>query len=172
MAKESAASPQEQKAKAKLGLKTILVVLGVLLLQGGTFTLTKIMFSGPKSAGATSPIEDTVQSTNQDMAEVSLAEDFRVSKFVGTKAQIMVTMSVSAKVSKEKQSQLQDLVTNHSTEILDTVRVLVSSADPEHIKDPRTEVIKREIKSGVEKIIGEGLIEEILLPGWQPFDAD
>lgn len=172
MAKEAAASVQEQKPKGKLGLKTILLIAAVFLMEAGTITVFKVMGNGPGKVGATSPIEETVQSSNQDMAEVMLAEDFRVSKFVGTKAQIMVTMSVSAKVSKDQQAQLQDLVTSHSTEILDTVRVLVSSADPEHIKDPQTEVIKREIKTGVEKIIGEGLIEEILLPGWQPYDAD
>ena len=36
----------------------------------------------------------------------------------------------------------------------------------------KLEVIKRGIKTHIEEIIGEGLIEEILLPVWQSYTAE
>ena len=172
MAEDTTASPEEQKPQKKLPLKTILIVIAVLLMEGATITIVKVFFAGPSSADAANVIEDTTETPNVDMAEVILAEDFVANKYVGTKARIIVNMDVSAKVEKVNQKKLETLVTEHKTEILDTIRTLVSGADAEHIRDSQLQVIKREIKTGVEKIVGPDLVDEILLPGWQPYASD
>ena len=83
-----------------------------------------------------------------------------------------VILEIARRGARHPECQLDQNVSEHSKEILNSVRVLVSSAQPDQIKDPKLEVVKRKIKSGVEEIVGEGLIEEVLLPVWQVFIAD
>ena len=163
----------EQKPKGKLPIKTIIIILGVLLLEGGTIGVFMAFKGGPSEAGASSdPIVDTQDPEQKQMAEVVLAEDFTIDNYTAGRSRIVIRCSVAAKVSQENQVKLQDLVTSHQTEIKDTIRTLVSSAQPDHLRDSKKQVIKREIKTGMEEIIGEGLIEEILLPDWQSYQQE
>ncbi len=164
---------EEQKPKRKLPLKTIIVILGVLLLEGGTIGVFMAFKGGPSEAGASNEsIVETQDPTEKQMAEVVLAEDFTIDNYTAGRSRIVIRCGVAAKVSLENQLKLQELVTAHKTEIKDTIRTLVSSAQPDHLRDSKKQVIKREIKTGMEDIIGEGLIEDILLPDWQSFQQD
>ncbi|MBN1846412.1 MAG: hypothetical protein JW810_12055 [Sedimentisphaerales bacterium] len=172
MAEETPVSPEEQKKKSKLPLKTIIIIVGVLLMEGGTISMFMVFKGGPAPAEGTDPISDTAQVQTKECAEVVLAEDFSVDNYIGGKTRLVINMRICAKVDKAKAAELEPLVEGHKTEIMDAVRTLVSSAQPDQIKDPKLQVIKREIKTGVEKIIGEGLLDEILVSNWQSYTAD
>jgi len=168
----SAAAPEEQKPKRKLPIKTLLVILGVLLLEGGTITIVMAIRGGPSPAAATTAIENTQESQTKTMGEVVLAENFNIDNYLQGRSRIMVTLEVTAKVEKEKQELLAAQVLEHKTEIKDKIRSLVSSSDPEHLRDPSLQVIKREIKASMDKIVNEGLIAEVLIPSWQTYPQD
>ena len=172
MAEQMPVAAEEQKPKSKLPIKTLLIILGVLLLEGGTIFVFMVSKGGPQPAEATDPVAETEETQNNLLAEVSLVEDFSVDNYVGGKTRIVVTMEISAKVEKSNQEKLQLLVDENKKEIMDSIRTLVASAQPDQIKDPKKQVMKREIKIGVEKIIGEGLIERILTPAWQSYPTD
>jgi flagellar basal body-associated protein FliL len=167
--KEATPLGDEQIPKKKLPIKTLLIILGVLLLEGGTITVVMRLRGGPAPAEATTSIGDTKESENKDMAEVVLAENFSIDNYLQGRARIMVTLEITAKVEKTKQDLLTTQVEEHKTEIKDKIRSLVSSADPEHLRDPNLQVIKREIKASMEQIVDEGLIVEILMPFWQTY---
>jgi len=168
---DEAATNEEQKPKSKLPFKTIIIVLGVLLLEGGTIGVFMLK-DDPQPSAATEPIENTQESTKSDMAEVILAETFNVDNWTAGRSRILVTLEVTAKVKKDNVDKLNEAIEKHKTEIKDRIRTLVSSAPLEHIKDPDVQVLKRETKAGLEQILGEGLIEEILLPTWQSMPTD
>ena len=172
MAEEAPVTPEEQKTKPKLPLKTIIIILAVLLLEGGTITVFMVSKGGPTPAEGTNPIEGDTQVDLKEYAEVTLAESFNVDNYMGGKTRLVITMEVCAKVTKEKGDEFKGLVEAHKTEIKDTIRTLVASAQPDQIKDPKLQVIKREIQTSVEKIVGEGVIQEILVSSWQSYTAD
>jgi flagellar basal body-associated protein FliL len=156
---------EEQKPKGKLPLKTILVIAGVVLMEGGTIAVLK-MTQKPLPVEASEPIVQVPENPNKDSAEIALA-DGSVDNYVSGRSFIRVTLEVHAKVKKDKQQQLTDMVTTHKTEVRDQIRYLVSSSQPEDLRDPKLQVIKRQIKSDIEKIVGDGMVEDILLPVWQ-----
>ena len=172
MAEEKPANNEEQKPESKLPMKAIIVVLGILLLEGAMISIFWVTKGGPAPAEASDPINQTQETPNKDMVEVILASDMSVDNYSLGKTRIVITLQVAAKTARSKETQLKEAVGNHNTEIRDTIRVSLSSADPTDLKDAKLEVIKREIKTGVELIIGSGLIEEILLPIWQSYTAD
>lgn len=175
MAEQQPKTPtgEEQKPKRKLPMKTLLLVLGVVLLEGGTIAVFMAFKGGPAhaEAGGHTPIMPTV-TPSQEMVEVVLVQDFRVGNYVAGRSQITVTLEVTAKVDKSKEAELVARVTKHKTEIKDTIRTLIASAEPSNLKDPKLQVVKREIKAGLEKIVGEGLLDEILLPVWRTFSQE
>lgn len=165
---------QEKKdqPKAKLPLKTLIIIAAVLVLEGGLISMFWILKGGPAPAEATDPITQTEQNVNNNFAEVVMAKDFQVDNYMAGRTRMIVTIEVAAKVEGVNKEKLQKEVDEHSKEILNCIRILISSAQPDQIKDPRLEVIKRGIQKGVEEIVGEGIIQEILLPVWQTYITD
>ncbi len=166
------ADADEQKPKGKLPMKTIIIILGVLLLEGGTISMFTILKGDPKPAEATSPIEGTADEPIKPMCEITLAENFSVDNYTRGKSKIVVTMNVAAKVDEAHQEKVVKKIEASKAEIKDGIRELVSMAQPDQVRDSKKQVIKREIKACVEEIIGEGMIEEVLISNWQTYSAD
>ncbi|MCK5272306.1 MAG: hypothetical protein KAJ52_07000 [Sedimentisphaerales bacterium] len=172
MAEETPAKDDIQKPKSKLPLKAMLILLSVMLLEGAVVSVFFVMKGGPRPAEGSDPIAETETSVNNNYAEVMLVQDFQVDNYMAGRSRMIVTLEVAAKVESTNKEKLEQSVSGHSKEILNAVRVLVSSAQPDQIKDPKLEVIKRKVKSCVEEIVGEGMIKEILMPIWQTYVAD
>jgi flagellar basal body-associated protein FliL len=172
MAEETPAKDDIQKEKRKLPLKAMLILLSVMLLEGAAVSVFFVMKGGPKPAEGSDPIAETEKNVNNDYAEVMLVQDFQVDNYMAGRSRMIVTLEVAAKVESINKEKLEQSVSGHSKEILNAVRVLVSSAQPDQIKDPKLEVIKRKVKNCVEEIVGEGMIQEILMPIWQTYVAD
>ena len=166
------AKPEEQKPKSKLPMKTLMVILGVILLEGGTIGVFWKMKGGPEPAEATDPIAETQENPNKDVVEVVIIDDMSADNYKLGKTRMVISFQVAAKAQRSREQKLMAVLEQNAIQIKDSVRVLVSDADPAQIRDGKLEVIKREIKTGVERIIGEGYIEEILLPQWQSYNAD
>jgi len=150
----------------------MLILLSVMLLEGAVVSVFFVMKGGPRPAEGSDPIAETETSVNNNYAEVMLVQDFQVDNYMAGRSRMIVTLEVAAKVESTNKEKLEQSVSGHSKEILNAVRVLVSSAQPDQIKDPKLEVIKRKVKSCVEEIVGEGMIKEILMPIWQTYVAD
>jgi len=172
MAEEIPAKEDIQKEKSKLPIKAMIILLAVILLEGAKISVFFVMKGGPKPAEGSDPIAETEKNVNNNYAEVVLVQDFQVDNYMAGRSRMIVTLEVAAKVESTNKEKLDMSVNDHRKEILNSVRVLVSSAQPDQIKDPKLEVIKRKIKSGVEEIVGEGMIQEILMPIWQTYVAD
>lgn len=178
MAEDLPLTEEEQKPKGKLPLKMIIVMGCVLLIEAGAVSLFWIMRGGPEPAEATAPIEDTQEYSREGLVEIQLAETFQVDNYMkGSSARTMVTLEVFATYLEgdgetSNVEKVTGLVEKHRSEIRDRIRTIVASAKPNDLTDPNLEVIKRIIKSEVEKVIGEGYVQEILLPQWSPITVE
>ena len=169
MADDAHTSAEEQSPKSKFNLKMILIMAGVLLLEGGVISLIFIM-KEPAPAEASEPIGPTADTVIQNAGELELISDFVVNNFVqGANKRIMVTINVVVTYEKDeedpaKQTKLEKLIAQHQGKIKDRIRSRIAEAAVTDLKDPKLEVIKRVIKSDIEGIIGQDLIEDILMP--------
>lgn len=171
MAEQNPPNDAEQKTKRKLPLKAILIILGVLLMEGGTIVVFKV-FSKPSLAEGSSSIEKTAENPTKDEAEIILAEGFSVDNHMAGHTTLKVTMDIAFKVKKDNKDNVEILVEDHKREMLDRIRTLVAGAQPDHIKkEPDLQVIKREIKLAVEEIIGKELVEDILITDWTTYES-
>lgn len=79
-------------------------------------------------------------------------------------------------VTKEQNSDLvKSLITSHSELIQDRIRTIIAQSDPDKLgggSEPGLETLRRQIKYQLDQIIGDGLIDEVLIPRCIPYRAD
>ena len=101
MPEEAPVTAEEQKKKSKLPLKTIIIILAVLLLEGGTITVFMAFKGGPKPAEGTNPIEGETKVEQKEFAEITLAESFSGDNYMGGKTRLRIFFPRRIVLSKE-----------------------------------------------------------------------
>jgi flagellar basal body-associated protein FliL len=59
--------------------------------------------------------------------------------------------------------------------IQDRVRTIIAETDPEKLgggAEPGLETLRRQVKYQLDEIVGDGLIDDVLIPQCLPFPAD
>lgn len=84
-------------------------------------------------------------------------------------------MSVYASVKGEFENKVKDRIKDREALIKDRMRTIIGQIDPEKLgggSEPGLETLRRQIKTQLEIIIGDGMIDEVLVPRCIPFRAD
>jgi len=175
MPDEPQAKPAEEK-KSKGALLTILVVVGLMAVEGVTvFTLARFTVGGPAAAHAGDTGEPAGGSHGAsdhggehgpspgEYGEVELATCKTVNSVAGKL--VALQLRVSALVPQSQVEAVKTLATAKKDRIHDRVNFVFRSAEPSQIKEPGLDTIKRRIKHELDEIFGdEKLIIDVLLP--------
>jgi len=156
---------QEPKApkKGKLGL--ILVVVGIMALEGaGVFALTKFLSPAPPAAQADPGTEDGEGAgLREGTQELELA-DCRVSNRQGAKVTV-VTIKVSGLVRTELGEKIKERVAEMRSRIDDRVSFVLRGASQQTFSEPGLQSLKRQLTHEFNRLFGEeGLVLEVLIP--------
>ncbi|HEX3357482.1 MAG TPA: flagellar basal body-associated FliL family protein, partial [Tepidisphaeraceae bacterium] len=84
-------------------------------------------------------------------------------------------LKICAVTKAEFQKQLEDAITDKEPLIQDRIRTIIAQSDPEKLSggsEPGLETLRRQIKYQLDEIIGEGMIDEVLVPRCIPFRTD
>jgi flagellar basal body-associated protein FliL len=84
-----------------------------------------------------------------------------------------VSIYVTAK--PEDQPKLLDLIKSHDALIQDRVRTIIAESDPDKLgggSEPGLETLRRQVKYQLDEILGEGMIDEVLIPRCIPYRTD
>lgn len=84
-----------------------------------------------------------------------------------------VRIVVSTKV--EFQEKVKNIITAREALITDRIRTIIAQSDPEKLgggSEPGLETLRRQVKYQLDEIVGEGLINEVLVPKCIPFRTD
>lgn len=192
-AKAPAAAPadkghgkEEAGAKPKGGglLTKMPVVLGGVMLIEAVVLIGGIKFigGGPKQAAAVELATEAGDkgdgkgaSTGDPKAEVELQLiDFRApNKSSGRTFLYDVNIVVTAKTTIG--DKVKDLISSHDALIKDRVRTIIAELDPEKLgggSEPGLETLRRQVKYQLDQILGDGLIDEVLVPRCIPYRTD
>jgi flagellar basal body-associated protein FliL len=84
-------------------------------------------------------------------------------------------VTVSAWVKGEFEEKVRERIKARDALIRDRMRTIIAQMDPDKLaggSEPGLETLRRQIKSQLEIIIGDGMIEEVLVPQCTVFRAD
>jgi len=159
----------EQKPAGRSKL-IMYAVIAVTLIVEGVVVFYVGKNSQPAPAEATAVIEETTELESEKFGEVQLALKYKADNYKKGRIRTQVTLSVYAQVDLEAKEKMDEFVLLHNSEIQDAIRTCVANSEPSFFKEPTKKTIKRQFKNSLEKILGEGSINEILVPYWSQMD--
>lgn len=84
-------------------------------------------------------------------------------------------VQIDAQVLGANAAKVKAKLDSRKALISDRVRTIIAQSDPEKLNgqaEPGLETLKRQVKVQLEEIVGDGLIDEVLVPRCIPFRAD
>jgi flagellar basal body-associated protein FliL len=78
-------------------------------------------------------------------------------------------------VKTEAADKVKKIITDRSALIEDRIRTIIAQSDPEKLNggaEPGLETLKRQVKYQLDEIVGDGLIDEVLVPQCIGFRTD
>lgn len=84
-------------------------------------------------------------------------------------------VSIFVVCKSEYEKRVKDALKEREALIKDRVRTIIAQSDPEKLvggSEPGLETLRRQVKYQLDVILGEGMIEEVLVPKCIPFRTD
>jgi len=192
--KSDAASGGEKAAPAKKGgllAKTPVLLGAVMVLEAVVlFAGFKMLSGGPQhAAGAELSTADegnghggkgeghggTSKPGDRKAKSVELnVLDFKAPNKVNGRT-FLYDVSIFVVCKSEYEKQVKDTLKEREALIKDRVRTIIAQSDPEKLvggSEPGLETLRRQVKYQLDTIVGEGMIEEVLVPKCIPFRTD
>ena len=195
---ESPSAAPADKAPAKRGaLSKTPVLLGtVMLLEAAVlFAGFKMLGGGPQHA-AGAELSTTEEGTGQGDGHGGKGDghgggggkpgdrkaksvelnvlDFKAPNKVNGRT-FLYDVSIFVVCKSEYEKQVKDTLKEREALIKDRVRTIIAQSDPEKLvggSEPGLETLRRQVKYQLDTILGEGMIEEVLVPKCIPFRTD
>lgn len=185
------AKPAAAEGSGSLFTRTPVLLGGVMLLQALVIVAGFKFFAGgsPKQAGGAELAVEEGQATGHDAEAGHGTSAAKVDKKKSVEIQVLdfrapnkqsgrtflydVTIFVVTKAEFEK--QVKETIAAREALIKDRVRTIIAQSDPEKLgggSEPGLETLRRQVKYQLDEIIGEGMIEEVLVPRCIPFRTD
>jgi len=186
----AAGSPDKAAPKAGVLGKTPVLLGAVMLIEAAVlFAGFKMLGGGtPQSAAgaelATSEAEDphgggshggggTKGGSAKKSVEL-LVVDFKAPNKASGRT-FLYDVAIYVVTRSEHESKVKDTLKEREALIKDRVRTIIAQSDPEKLtggSEPGLETLRRQVKYQLDIILGEGVIEEVLVPKCIPFRTD
>ncbi|MBN2377341.1 MAG: flagellar basal body-associated FliL family protein [Sedimentisphaerales bacterium] len=100
---------------------------------------------------------------------VNLCEDMLVENWYSPRRCLVVECTVAAKPENQRKEQLKKFTKKHESQIKDRIRSIISSIEPDEIRDPQLKVFKNRVQQSLRQIDESNPIEKILVPKWNTY---
>jgi flagellar basal body-associated protein FliL len=170
--------------KAKLLAKTPVILGGVMLLEAVVLIAGfKFIGGAPRSAAAVDIAPETTEKQadgkpgavvdNKTPVELQLV-DFRAPNKQSGRT-FIYDVSIFVTTRPVTQDKVKDLISSRDALIKDRIRTIIAEMDPDKLgggSEPGLETLRRQVKYQLDQIIGDGLIDEVLVPRCIAFRTD
>jgi flagellar basal body-associated protein FliL len=187
------AHPTEEKKSSGPGagglLKSTPMLLGVVMLVEAVVLFAGFkMFNGSPHAAQASDVSGdeeggghgegghgggTVKVDKKKVIELNVLEFKAPNKLSGRL--FLYDVSVYVTVKTEFKERVEAALKDREATIRDRARTIISQCDPEKLgggSEPGLETLRRQMKHQLDEIIGDGMIEEVLIPRCIPYRQD
>lgn len=189
--KPEAPPPAEKKEKeppaAEAGgglLSKTPVLLGVAMVMEAVvlFAGFKFLGAGPKASQAVEIVtagDKSADSKTPAAADKKAPVEIQVVDFRAPNKQtgrtFLYDVSIYVVAKQENADLVKSSIASHLELIQDRIRTIIAQSDPDKLgggSEPGLETLRRQIKYQLDQIIGDGLIDEVLIPRCIPYRAD
>jgi len=188
--KKPEAAPAADKPAAKAGVmsRTPVMLGAVMLLEAVVlFAGFKVLGGNPSSAAGA---ELTTSETDEGHGDGHggkpgkagdkkkpvelLVLDFKAPNKTSGRT-FLYDVAIYVVTKSEHEAKVKDTLKEREALIKDRIRTIIAQSDPEKLtggSEPGLETLRRQVKYQLDLILGEGVIEEVLVPKCIPFRTD
>lgn len=177
-----AAESAESKEKPKGGLLTKLPVLlgGVMVLEAALLLGGVYLFKAkPKSADAAVLATGDGAAGENGMAKKGKTVEVAVGDYKALNRTngrtFLYDLSIYVVVKSGNEQKVTDAFKDGKALIEDRIRTIIAESDPDKLgggSEPGLETLRRQVKYQLDRIVGDGLIDEVLVPRCIPYRTD
>ena len=174
----AAAAPPEKSG----GLLTKLPVLltGVMVIEAVVlFAGFKLLGGKPQRASGAELVAEGEHAGDKGAADKRKTVEVQVVEFKApNKANgrtFLYDVSIYVVTKAEFEQRVRDTFKDKGALIQDRIRTIIAESDPEKLgggSEPGLETLRRQVKYQLDEIVGDGLIDEVLVPRCIPFRTD
>jgi flagellar basal body-associated protein FliL len=155
-------------------IEAVVLFAGFKFISGGAKNANAADLTTPvKQQDATDGEKSAATTDDSTTAEVPLLESRFPNKRSGRA--FLYDIKIVLSVKKEFADKVKAIVTEHDALIQDRVRTIIAETDPEKLgggAEPGLETLRRQVKYQLDEIVGDGLIDDVLIPQCLPFPAE
>ncbi len=164
----------EKQAKKGLPIKTIVVVLGLLVIEAVVVIGAVTMLGKPNEVQGQGFVDET-PGIDEQMSEVLIVADKFPNHHTG-RVWLWDT-EVQVKVKGKHLEHVQSIVQDRSAELKSGIGRIIRTAHHNHLKEPNLETISRQLREYLYGVFGqdaegEDRLQEVFLPRCVGFPAD
>ena len=174
----AAGKPAPAPPVGALLTKTPMLLGGVMVLEAVVlFAGFKFLGSKPAPAAAVDLAAESVGHKPGDQksktVEVEVVEFKALNRSSGRT--FLYDVSIFVVVKAEQEQRVKDIFKDKKALIEDRIRTIIAESDPEKLgggAEPGLETLRRQVKYHLDEIVGDGVIDEVLVPRCIPFRTD
>jgi flagellar basal body-associated protein FliL len=125
--------------------------------------------SAAKGEGKT----DAAASDTKTPVEIQVV-DFRAPNKLSGRT-FLYDVSIYAVTKAEFADKVKGMISSRDALIKDRIRTIIAESDPDKLgggSEPGLETLRRQVKYQLDEIVGDGLIDQVLIPRCMPFRTD
>jgi flagellar basal body-associated protein FliL len=182
----AAAGHGDKKKGGGLLSKTPVLVGGAMMIEAVVLLLGIWIFKGstPKAAQGAERIDGVTETADGKVAasgdndkkrpvEIPVADFRALNRRSGQT--FLYDVSIVASTKAESEDLVKKKIAERGNLIRDRIRTIIAESDPDKLgggSEPGLETLRRQVKYQLDEIVGDGLIDEVLVPKCIPFRTD
>lgn len=180
----AAAAPAKSTKESKGGLlrKTPVLLGGVMIIEALVLVVGfKVLGGKPQQAAGADLVADDkgdAKHGGKGAADAKTVEvqvsDFKALNRANGRT-FLYDVSIYVVTKAENEQRVKDKFKDNKALIEDRIRTIIAESDPEKLgggSEPGLETLRRQVKYQLDGIVGEGVIDEVLVPRCIPFRTD
>ena len=175
-----ASAPAAEEGKSGLLSKTPILLTGVMIVEAIVlFAGFKVLGGKPHAATAAELVAESEKGEGKGAGDKKKTVEVQVVEFKApNKANgrtFLYDVSIYVITKAEFEQRVKDTFKDKGALIQDRIRTIIAESDPEKLgggSEPGLETLRRQVKYQLDEIVGDGVIDEVLVPRCIPFRTD
>ena len=178
----AAQAKSTKESKGGLLTKTPVLLGGVMIIEALVLVVGfKVLGSKPQQAAGADLVADEkgdAKHSGKGAADAKTVEvqvsDFKALNRANGRT-FLYDVSIYVVTRAENEQRVKDKFKDNKALIEDRIRTIIAEGDPEKLgggSEPGLETLRRQVKYQLDGIVGEGVIDEVLVPRCIPFRTD
>lgn len=166
--------PSKKPRKNSVQIKTLLIMLTVLVIEGAAISAAFVLYSGPSAVKADGAEEDPDAMPEQPVEELVVSGNFPNTKRGRT---YLYDTEIYVVIRRKHQEHVRQQLDDMSAQVSANIREIIGRAEPNHLLEPTLATLRRQIKASLDDLLGmneerQSRIDRIVITRFTQFRAD